>query len=960
MESTTITPSPNGDSDTSPPLSTSRGHLPMGSPAAAGAAVASASQFFASAGPITLDPSMTPSSALNPRSCVTCRKRKVRCDKHMPCGNCRKALIQCVFPAPGRAPRRPRPKDPNAPPKQTSEREIELMKRLRKLEGIVEDLSGQIEFETTRHAGSSSGESPETTIDVVQEKEPRKQNSNIYSENLPAGYPPAGQPKPFRANSASVKRQAGDVYKDFGRLVLNEKGRTRYVSNAFWSKINDEINELRAETQRLTDDDSDYSDDGDTPVTDCDPAPEQHFDHHSFIMGYSSSEVDLAKLHPLPSQIEFIWQIYIESVDPVVKILHVPTMSKAIRELRTNMSSIPPGLEALMFSIYYAALTSMEDEEVKMNFNAEKGDLISRYRYATEQALAKAHFLTTSELVVAQAFVLFLVLVRRYDDTRFAWTLTGLAIRIGQSLGLHREGTHFENLSPFDIEMRRRLWWAICILDIRSAEDQGTELTIAEGTFDTRHPMNINDVDIYPEMAEFPEERKGATDVTFCLIRYEICSFVRKMHSASGAMSACPKDPDSNLQEREALLIAMYERIDDKYLRDCADKETDILNWVAATIARLIMAKMSLIIYQPLLMTSAAQDLSSEIQDRLFMSSVEVVEYNKILNGEPKCRPWRWLFQTYTQWHAVAYLLLEVCRRPWTASVERGWMALTATLPTPGPAEAARPAVCGRAAWIPLRKLMIKAKRHRDEEIARLRADPQAAQDLDIKECNKVPPASFQHIPSSVRHSLAQERWRKLVGTKGPEKAAQFSCLRSSDATQQPVGAQGEETVQGEAEGSMPATEMQYVDHVMAQPYFSSQDFFSVAYAADPTELARQAFFSSGGPAETSGGFKSQPSVPIENFSSSGGAAYDSSTTLGGKAPRTQADTAAAPVDPVADDNPPPWLWANPWGSGFEVAADVTVMDDQDVNMDAEEDTNWHTWMDNGFAMGRAGFAGGI
>ncbi|KAJ4146448.1 hypothetical protein NW754_001914 [Fusarium falciforme] len=96
--------------------------------------------------PIQAPGSSTP--ALNPRSCVTCRRRKVRCDKQMPCSNCRRAQIPCVFPAPGRAPRQPRPRDPNAPPKNSSQREIELMKRLRKLEGIVEELSGQIEVES--------------------------------------------------------------------------------------------------------------------------------------------------------------------------------------------------------------------------------------------------------------------------------------------------------------------------------------------------------------------------------------------------------------------------------------------------------------------------------------------------------------------------------------------------------------------------------------------------------------------------------------------------------------------------------------------------------------------------------------------------------------------------------------------------------------------------------------------
>src|SRR5277367_6126166 len=75
---------------------------------------------------------------LNARSCVTCRRRKVKCDKQYPCSNCSKAQTQCVFPAPGRAPRRPRTGG-----KGSSEREAELLKRLRRLEGVVEELSGQ-------------------------------------------------------------------------------------------------------------------------------------------------------------------------------------------------------------------------------------------------------------------------------------------------------------------------------------------------------------------------------------------------------------------------------------------------------------------------------------------------------------------------------------------------------------------------------------------------------------------------------------------------------------------------------------------------------------------------------------------------------------------------------------------------------------------------------------------------
>ncbi|KAI1082086.1 fungal-specific transcription factor domain-containing protein [Whalleya microplaca] len=904
-----------------------------------------------SVGPITLDPSTTPSSILNPRSCVTCRRRKVRCDKYMPCGNCRKAQIKCVFPAPGRAPRRPRVKDPNAPPKQTSEREIELMKRLRKLEGIVEDLSGQIEFET-RHPSGSGGGSPETTVDNSQGQERRKPSAILYSENLPGGYPPAEPPRPIRtsisdSSNAPLRSPGGEVHKDFGRLVLNEKGKTRYVSSAFWSKVNDEINQLRAETERLTDEDSEDSDNGSTPDT-----VNQYLDgadHHGFVLGYSSSNVDLRELHPLPSQIPFIWQVYLENVDPLVKILHVPTMNKIIRELRSNMKDISPGLEALMFSIYYAAITSMEDAEVKMNFGAEKAQLINKYRFATEQALAKADFLVTSELITVQAFVLFLFLVRRYDDTRFAWTLTGLAIRIGQSLGLHRDGSNFDDMSPFDVEMRRRMWWSICILDLRSAEDQGTELTIAERTYDTKFPMNVNDVDISPEMTEMPEERNGTTDMTFCLIRYEICSLTRRMHSATNGIAPCPRDSQCTLEQRETMLMNMYEHIEEKYLKACGDKETDLLHWVAATIARLIMAKMSLITYQPMLMSSSAMELSQDVRDRLFMASVEVVEYTKVLNTEPKCRQWRWLFQTYTQWHAVAYLLIELCRRPWTASVERAFIVLNQTFEAPDLAERTKPGV-----WVPLRKLLLKARRHRNDEVARLRAHPEAAQQLDIADRNKVPPASFQHLPSSVRSALAQEQWRRLVGTKGPEKPTHVPSITNTDpqkenpVTQQPPDA------------NIVHNDMNYLDHVMSQQEFNAQDLFSVAFQGNSFDIARQALLGDGYfQPSAQGGPKQAHGLPIETFSTTGAEAYPTAQTAA-VAPNPNGPS----TQPFVEDNPPPWLWSDGWGTGASTQAAAMnatpLADDPDVNMDAEEDFNWQNWMDNGLTIGRPGFMGGI
>jgi hypothetical protein len=108
--------------------------------------------------------------------------------------------------------------------------------------------------------------------------------------------------------------------------------------------------------------DTDESEDEGSPES---PALHQApSDHQSFVFGYRSADVDLRKLHPLPSQIPFIWQIYQENVEPLLKMLHIPTMDKLIKNMRRNIDDLRPGNEALLFAIYYAAITSMEEDEV--------------------------------------------------------------------------------------------------------------------------------------------------------------------------------------------------------------------------------------------------------------------------------------------------------------------------------------------------------------------------------------------------------------------------------------------------------------------------------------------------------------------------------------------------------------------------------------------------------------------
>jgi len=456
--------------------------------------------------------------------------------------------------------------------------------------------------------------------------------------------------------------------------------------------------------------------------------------HQGFIFGYSSLMVDLRELHPTPSQIFILWEVFKENVDPVVRILHRPTAKNILMNAASNLDRVSRAAEALLFAVYLGAVVSLSPEQCQQLLDESKETLLHRYRFATEQALARADFLNSSSLMCLQALVFFLIFVRHSDDSRTVWALGGLAIRLGQGLGVHRDGTHF-NLNPFDTEMRRRLWWHISILDNRSAEDHGTDSTLTEQLYDTKLPMNLNDEDIYPEMKEWPTERQGATEMTFCLIRFELNIFNRKLNCTAPILDPS-RTRERTLQEKEQMIDACHKKIEDKYLRYC--DMTLPIYWVSATVARLILAKMWLMVHHPGSFRLVADDgsaLSSETKHRLFITSVEVIEFSHLLEENENTAKWGWLFRTYMQWQSVAFVLSEICVRPPGPDVDRAWRAIESVYDERlnGNARNQRGML-----WKPLRHLMAKARARR------------AAQNLDTTGATAT---------AQSQDSLSLDRW---------------------------------------------------------------------------------------------------------------------------------------------------------------------------------------------------------
>ncbi|KAL2822572.1 fungal-specific transcription factor domain-containing protein [Aspergillus granulosus] len=495
---------------------------------------------------------------------------------------------------------------------------------------------------------------------------------------------------------------------EFGRLVI-EDNRSRYVSNRFWASLGDEIEELQDILDPSSSDDDD----------DSSPGSSSHYSttRDGMLFGFYSVAHSLRSFHPAPGKVPVLWEIYAENVKPLLPIVHGPAAQQLFIKAAQAPDALNKDNETLVLTMYFAAIVSTSNEQCMAQLGEARDTLVGRYRFAVEQAFSKASLLNTQSLTLIQALAIFLNAVRREDDTKFVWSMSALALRLAQGLGLHRDGNNF-GLKPFEAEMRRRLWWHIVLLDLRSSEDHGTDVQIHDQMFDTKLPLNINDTDIYPDLEERPKARTEFTDMSFFLIRCDICYALRRVayicpNGASGAHTVenCPN-----------VVQSVNRHIEEQYLKYC--DMTDPIQWVSATVARLVLTKMWLVIHHPITSSDHDTKISSESRESLFISSIEVTEFARLVKEDENTKKWSWMFDTHMQWHAIAMVLSELCVRPLSPLTDRAWLAVTTIYDDWLRTAKQRKGML----WRPLAQLMKRAGALREKQLAELRAHVESQQ----------------------------------------------------------------------------------------------------------------------------------------------------------------------------------------------------------------------------------------
>jgi hypothetical protein len=128
------------------------------------------------------------------------------------------------------------------------------------------------------------------------------------------------------------------------------------------------------------------------------------------LFGSPAGNIDkLSASHPTQVQIFRLWQIYLDNVNPLLKVTHTPTLQTRIIDAASDISNVNPTLEALMFSIYSVSILSLTDDQCSALFGYAKKHLLTAYQSSCQQALRSCYILQSSDRECLTALYLYLV-----------------------------------------------------------------------------------------------------------------------------------------------------------------------------------------------------------------------------------------------------------------------------------------------------------------------------------------------------------------------------------------------------------------------------------------------------------------------------------------------------------------------------------------------------------------------
>jgi hypothetical protein len=246
--------------------------------------------------------------------------------------------------------------------------------------------------------------------------------------------------------------------------------------------------------------------------------------------------------------------------------------------------------------------------------------------------------------------------------------MNGLALRAAQSIGLHRDGSKL-GLSPFESEIRRRVWWHFLERDGRGAEDYGLQNPSGSSQmYGVEQPRNLHDSDLFPEMKELPPSRPDYTRMTLPLCNNQASRAWAQIFQMSCSPEGLPSE-----DARKQVIKETMDKVEG-ILQRCNPIIPE--QRMQMRISRLILRKVDLVSRRQWQTLRHPDDRVCLATESDVAEAVDLLEHANDMWRDEDMIPFRWIARAFPQYHMMLYILRHVLVSPRGPLASRAFAAV--------------------------------------------------------------------------------------------------------------------------------------------------------------------------------------------------------------------------------------------------------------------------------------------
>lgn len=238
-------------------------------------------------------------------------------------------------------------------------------------------------------------------------------------------------------------------------------------------------------------------------------------------------------------------------------------------------------------------------------------------------------------------------------------------------MGLHSEAS-LAKFPPFEIEMRRRLWWALALYDARIGEMVDYKNMGMSPTWDCKPPLNVNDSELWPDMKESPTVpiQSKPSEALFAVVRANIMNAVRYTSFYLDFTGFGLRGFDKKIE-----LSDLETTIEDSFLRSCDPENPD--HAMAVGMSRTAFARFRLMEHYSKQGGSSLNPSEAQ-RDAPIGFALSFLENDTKVIGSPRLKCYDWHQRLYFPLPGYIHLLYDLRMRPLGTNSARAWEAMGA------------------------------------------------------------------------------------------------------------------------------------------------------------------------------------------------------------------------------------------------------------------------------------------